>query len=165
MFHSPSASLFSREVQFPIIFCQKLISIHSDFFHFVVRASTFVYPYENEFLKVIASVLHSVCCSLGEVVINGSSHSVCSRQALLLPLPRWATRTSLTPSQEQANISLHSASRNGNGKEGGVEEERGKAGEAAERQIIRTGSQMRTQKIKQSKEKVLTGDGWGGGGM
>lgn len=43
-----------------------------------------------------------------------------------------------------------------------MEEERGKAGEAAERQIIRTGSQMRTQKIKQSKEKVLTGDGWGG---
>lgn len=51
---------------------------------------------------VIASVMHAVCCSLGGEVINGSSHSVCSRQALLLPLPRWATCTSLTPSQEEA---------------------------------------------------------------
>lgn len=84
----------------------------------MVRASTFVYAYENEFLKVIASVLHSACCSLGEGVINGSSHSVCSRQALLLPLPPWATCTSLTPSQEQANIWLHPASGNENGKEG-----------------------------------------------
>lgn len=51
---------------------------------------------------IIASVMHLVCCSLGGEVINGSPHSVCSRQALLLPLPRRAPRTSLTPSQEEA---------------------------------------------------------------
>lgn len=107
--HNPGASLFSMEAQFPIIFCQGSISFQS-IFHFLVRASTFVYPYENEFLKLIASVLHSACCSLGEGVINGRSHSVCSRQALLLLLPPWATRTLLTPSQEQANIWLHPAS-------------------------------------------------------
>lgn len=116
MHHSPSASLFSTEVQFPVIFARGPLSSHSDFFHFVVRASTFVYPYENEFLKVIASVLHSACCSLGEGVINGSSQSVCSRQALLLPLPPRTTHASLTPSQEQTNIWLHPASRNKNGK-------------------------------------------------
>lgn len=116
MHHSPSASLLSTEVQFPVIFARGPLSSHSDFFHFVVRASTFVYPYENEFLKVIASVLHSACCSLGEGVINGSSQSVCSRQALLLPLPPRTTHASLTPSQEQTNIWLHPASRNKNGK-------------------------------------------------
>lgn len=68
---------------------------------FVVRVNTFVCSHENEFFDVIASVMHSAGCSLGEV-INGSSHSVCSRQALLLPLPHWATRTSLTPSQEES---------------------------------------------------------------
>lgn len=110
MCHSPSASLCNIKVQFPVtfffffFFFGRSSLAYIQIFHFMVRTSTFVYPRENEFLKVIASVLHSVCCSLGEVVINGSSHSVCSRQALPLLLPRWATSTSLTPSQEQANI-------------------------------------------------------------
>lgn len=97
IYSSPSASLFSGERQFPIIFCQRPISINSDFSTLFARVSTFVYPYENEFLKVIASVLHSARCSLAEGVINGSSLSVCSRQALLLSLPPRATRTLLTP--------------------------------------------------------------------
>lgn len=77
------------------------------------------------------SVFHPACCSLEKVVINGSSHSVCSRQALLLPLPRWATHTSLTPSQEQANISLCEANRNENwrNRDGGGTGEPGEARE------------------------------------
>lgn len=112
--------LFSMKVQFPNFFCARSPSASILTFPLCGKSNTFVYLYENEFLKVIASVLHSACCSLGEGVINGSSHSVCSRQALLLPLPPWATRTSLTPSQERVNIWLHPASGNKTGKEGDV---------------------------------------------
>lgn len=100
MDYSPSASYFSMEMYNFLLFSAK--SSLASILIFVVKVNTFVCSRENEFLDVIASVMHSACCSLGREVINGSSHSVCSRQALLLPLPRWATRTSLTPSQEES---------------------------------------------------------------
>lgn len=80
--------------------------------------------------------MHSLCCSLGGEVINGSSHSVCSRQALLLPLPLWAACASLTPSQEEAKWMANPANGNENRMEGGggfVKEEQRK--EQARRQV------------------------------
>lgn len=100
MDHSPSVATLAWKCTISHYFSAR--SSLASILIFVVRVNTFVCSHENEFLDVIASVMHSAGCSLGGEVINGSSHSVCSRQALLLPLPHWATRTSLTPSQEES---------------------------------------------------------------
>lgn len=60
----------------------------------------------NEFLKWLGSAFYSVCTSLVAGVINGTSHSICSSQALLFSLPPWTTLTLLSPSQQQ----LHNTS-------------------------------------------------------
>lgn len=138
------ASYFSMEMYNFLLFSARrsLASI----LIFVVRVNTFVCSHENEFLDVIASVMHSAGCSLGGEVINGSSHSVCSRQALLLPLPHWATCTSLTPSQEESNVWLRHTNGNESGKEGG--------GGPRRRSDVRGAGEMPIERPDQKRDEV-----------
>lgn len=91
--------------------CHRSISMNGD------EAGPLLSSDEKQLLEVTGSTWRRACCSLAEGVINGSSHSVCSRQARLPP-PATADDTriahSLAPTDE-----LMAAPRRRDGRGGG----------------------------------------------